>query len=120
MTNQPVATPIATDQLPEVITRFLAANVARDADAAIQLCRPDAVVTDDDHTFRGHDNIRDWVANAASEFTYTTELTSAGRLDDTHYDAIHHLEGNFPGGVADLHFRFALRDGLIETLTIEP
>jgi len=34
--------------------------------------------------------------------------------------AIHHLEGNFPGGVADLQFKFTLRDGRISRLTIEP
>jgi hypothetical protein len=120
MTEQDSATPIDPAHLPPLITTFLAAQFAHDADTAIPLCLPDAVVTDEGHDFRGHDKIRDWVTNAASEFTYTTELTGASRLDDTHYDAIHHLEGDFPGGVADLHFRFALREGLIETLTIEP
>jgi hypothetical protein len=31
-----------------------------------------------------------------------------------------HLEGDFPGGVADLHFRFALDGALISRLVIEP
>jgi hypothetical protein len=31
-----------------------------------------------------------------------------------------HLEGDFPGGVADLHFRFALDGALISQLVIEP
>ncbi|WP_431937416.1 hypothetical protein [Micromonospora sp. RP3T] len=50
----------------------------------------------------------------------TTELTAAAKLDDQHYDAVHHLAGNFPGGTADLHFRFTLRDGLIARLVIDP
>jgi len=29
-----------------------------------------------------------------------------------------HIEGDFPGGVADLTYRFALRDGLIADLSI--
>jgi hypothetical protein len=33
---------------------------------------------------------------------------------------VHHLEGDFPGGVVDLHFRFTLRDALIARLVIEP
>jgi hypothetical protein len=37
----------------------------------------------------------------------------AQRVDDDHYVAVHHLEGDFPGGVADLRFRFTLRDGHI-------
>lgn len=102
------------------VTAARVAQLARDAETAVSHCLPDAVVTDEGHDFRGHDQIRDLVANAASEFTYTTELTGAFQLDDTHYDVVHHLEGDFPGGVADLHFRFALRDGLIQTLTIEP
>ena len=31
-----------------------------------------------------------------------------------------HLEGNFPGGVADLHYRFTLDGALIARLVIEP
>lgn len=120
MTAQDSATPIDPADLPQVITTFLTAQSAHDAETAIPLFLPDAVVTDEGHDFRGHDKIRDWVTKAASEFTYTTELTGASRLDATHYDVIHHLEGDFPGGVADLHFRFALRDDLIQTLTIEP
>jgi hypothetical protein len=46
-------------------------------------------------------------------------MTGATRIDDNHYDVIHHLEGNFPGGRVDLHFRFTLRDGVIAQLTIE-
>ena len=40
-------------------------------------------------------------------------------LDDDRYDVRHHLEGNFPGGQVDLHFRFTLRDGSIARLVIE-
>jgi hypothetical protein len=31
-----------------------------------------------------------------------------------------HLEGNFPGGVVDLRYQFALAGDLISTLTISP
>jgi hypothetical protein len=46
-------------------------------------------------------------------------MTGATKLDDDRYDVTHHLEGNFPGGKVDLHFRFALCDGKIATLAIE-
>jgi hypothetical protein len=39
---------------------------------------------------------------------------------DDRYDVLHHLEGNFPGGTADLRFRFTLRNGKIARLVIEP
>jgi uncharacterized protein (TIGR02246 family) len=108
------------NELPEPITAYLAAHLARDADAALPLFTDDAVVVDDGHTHRGPDQIRDWLGRAASEYTYTTELTGASRLDDDRYVATHHLEGDFPGGVVDLRFRFTLREGRIAQLVIAP
>lgn len=43
-----------------------------------------------------------------SEFTYTIQMTGSTKIDDNRDDAMHHLEGNFPGGQVDLHFRVTL------------
>ena len=67
----------------------------------------------------GHDEIRAWLARSASEYTYTIEMTGAEKIDDDHYDVTHHLEGDFPGGQVDLHFRFTLLHGRIARLVIE-
>jgi hypothetical protein len=107
-------------ELPEPIPTYLAAHTARDADAAVACFTDDAVVVDDGSTHQGPDRIRDWLGRAASEYTYTTELIGTRQLDDGRYVAIHHLEGDFPGGVVDLQFRFTLRDGRIARLVIEP
>jgi ketosteroid isomerase-like protein len=106
-------------QLPEVITTYLTARQARDLDRAVSSYQPDATVTDEGRTYHGHDEIRAWLSRSASEFTYTTEVTGAARLDADHYDVAHHLKGNFPGGQVDLRFRFTLRDGAITRLVIE-
>ncbi len=111
---------IDTGTLPEVITRYLAAHQARDLDPALVCYTDDAVVVDEGHTYRGRREIRDWLARSASEYTYTVKLTGAQRVDDEHFVAVHHLEGNFPGGVVDLRFRFTLREGRIAELVIEP
>ncbi|PND58971.1 hypothetical protein CRM90_04845 [Mycobacterium sp. ENV421] len=87
---------------------------AREADRALATLTPDAVVTDE-----GHDEIGDWVATAASEYSYTTEITGT-TTTDTAVDVAQHLEGNFPGGVADLHYRFTFDGALISRLVIEP
>ena len=115
-------TELAVDpaQLPDVITTYLTAHQARDLDAAIARYTPDATVTDEGRTYHGPDAIRAWLARSASEYTYTIELTGATKQDADHYDVRHHLEGDFPGGQADLHFRFTLRDGAIAGLVIEP
>jgi hypothetical protein len=107
-------------ELPEIITGYLKAHQARDLDVAIQSYEPDAAVTDEGRTYNGHAEIRAWLSRSASEYTYTIETTGASKLGDDNYDVMHHLEGNFPGGMADLHFRFTLRDGKITRLVIEP
>jgi ketosteroid isomerase-like protein len=107
------------DQLPEVITSYLKSHQARDLDAAIERYTDDASVTDEGRTYNGPDEIRAWLSRSASEFTYTTEMTGVTKLGDDRYDVIHHLEGNFPGGKVDLHFRFTLRGAKIARLVIE-
>ncbi|MET0900197.1 MAG: hypothetical protein ABWY45_19985 [Mycobacterium sp.] len=57
----------------------------------------------------GLQQIEAWLTGPASEYTYTTE-----------FDVVQRLEGNVPGGVADLHFRFFLDGGLIGCLVMEP
>ena len=110
---------IDTTELPEVITSYLRAHRARDLDVAVGSYAPDATVTDEGRTYRGPEEIRAWLARSASEYTYTIEMTGAAKAGEDDYDVIHHLEGDFPGGVVDLHFRFALRDGTIVRLVIE-
>lgn len=117
-TDHQVTIPLS--DLPDSITGYLAAHQARDLDTAMRCYAADAAVTDEGRTYIGHNEIRAWLARAASEYTYTIELVSAARSGNDRFDAVHHLEGNFPGGVADLHFRFTLRDGLISRLVIEP
>jgi hypothetical protein len=107
------------DGLPEVITSYLKAHQARDLDTAIGRYTDDASVTDEGRTYNGPDEIRAWLSRSASEFTYTIEMTGATKVGDDRYDVAHHLEGNFPGGKVDLHFRFTLRDGKIVRLVIE-
>jgi hypothetical protein len=107
-------------ELPEIITSYLKAHQVRDLDVAIQSYEPDAAVTDEGRTYNGHAEIRAWLSRSASEYTYTIEMTGASKLGEERYDVMHHLEGNFPGGTADLHFRFILRNGRIARLIIEP
>ena len=111
---------IAPDALPQVITHYLNAHRAHDSASAVTVFTRDATVIDDGNTYEGTAAIERWLSRAATEFTYTINLTGAQRTDATHYIATHHLEGNFPGGTIDLRYQFALRDDLIERLIIEP
>ncbi|MCL3836679.1 hypothetical protein [Aeromicrobium duanguangcaii] len=52
--------------------------------------------------------MREFLTSAGSQFEYTSELIGAQRVDDTGGVAVVHLEGDFPGGVADLRYRFTM------------
>ena len=69
-------------QLPASISSYLVAHQARDLDTAVGYYTEDAMAVDEGHAYRGPQQIRDWLATAASEYTYTIELTGARRIDD--------------------------------------
>lgn len=120
MTINKQETTTSWDELPATITTYLTAHEAKDAATAIKAFADDAVVTDEGHTYRGLAEIRDWLASAGTEFTFTTEFVGATVLEPTRIDVVQHLEGDFPGGVADLHFRFTMDGAFITRLVIEP
>ena len=111
-------TDIASDLLPAIVREFFAAHVVRDADTASSFLAEDVVVVDQDETFRGKEKVHAFLRDAGSEFEYTTEQIGARRIDDNHWVVTVRLEGTFPGGVAELDYRFTLRDGLIANLVI--
>ncbi|MEU2617896.1 nuclear transport factor 2 family protein [Streptomyces sp. NPDC007157] len=110
---------IVPGALPEVITRYLDAHRTHDTATALSAFHPDATVTDERRTHQGATAIETWLNRSAGEYTYTIELTGTQKVDADHYVTTHHLEGDFPGGVVDLHYRFTLRAGLIDDLVIE-
>ncbi len=108
-------TPTAT-----LVDRYFAADSRRDTDAIVGLFTPDAVVIDEGVTRRGTAEIRDWQNHAASEYQYTTTVLDRVPDGDAACAVTVRLEGNFPGGTADLTFDFLLSAGLISSLTIAP
>ena len=114
----------ATDALPRVISDYLAASERRDVGAIVACFAPDALVTDEDRTWRGAAEIRQWRESVATAYEYTVELTGAKALREAdgigRFDVYTHLEGNFPGGTVDLTDHFAVRGGRIVRLEIVP
>jgi ketosteroid isomerase-like protein len=107
-------------ELPPTIRDYLAAHEAQDVDAALRAFTPTAVVVDDGTTYRGTEEVRRFLSRAGSEYRYTTELLGAERVDGTHWVATHRLEGDFPGGVVDLAYRFTTEGDLVAELVIAP
>jgi ketosteroid isomerase-like protein len=105
-----------------VIRAYFAAAERDDTDALVECFAHDAVVSDEDQTWQGRSQIRQWRETVATKFDYTIrvrDLVARGRTDDgDHFDVPTHLEGNFPGGTVDLDFGFVLRSDLIARLEI--
>ena len=112
--------PVSWDELPPPIRTYLTAHARGETTEALAVFADDAVVTDEGRDHRGRAAIESWLGSSASEYTYTTEFTGATMSGTTSADVVQHLEGDFPGGAADLHFRFTLDDNRISRLVIEP
>ena len=104
--------------LPTTVQGFLTAHVVRDADTASSFLAEDAVVVDQSESFRGREQIHAFLRDAGSEFEYTTEQTGAVRIDDAHWVVTLRLEGTFPGGVAELDYRFTIKEDVVMELVI--
>jgi ketosteroid isomerase-like protein len=106
------------DTIPEVIARYLRAAEAKDAKALAACFTADGTVLDEGATYTGPDEIIGWREGALSKWTYTTAVLRTEPVSDHEHLVFVHIEGDFPGGVADLTYRFILNDGLISALSI--
>lgn len=117
-------TEMAADALPPVVSDYLAASERSDVSGIVACFAPEAVIIDEDRTWRGAAEIRQWRESVATAYEYTVELTGAkavGEADGVgRFDVYTHLEGNFPGGKVDLTDHFAVRGGRIVRLEIVP
>ncbi|WP_424532855.1 hypothetical protein ACOZ38_21000 [Sphaerisporangium viridialbum] len=111
---------IAFGALPGVITAYLTAHRDRDIAAQLGLFAADATVVDEGHSHAGTIAIAAWMKRSAGAYTYTITPIAAEQSGEGDYTITQHLAGDFPGGTVDLRFRFALGDGLIRHLVIEP
>lgn len=94
--------------VPDVITRYFEAGAPRDTDAAVALFTEDAVVVDEGETWRGTGEICAWREGPVSQYRYPTEVLDTQRTGEDEYLQTGRLDGNFPGGTAELTWRFTL------------
>lgn len=119
MTNSEDIQPFDADDLPAVVVRYLDAQ-GGDRRSAIDVFAPDARVTDEGIRYDGPDAIRGWLGTVATAYTYTTTLTGQQHVGEDRWIVIARLEGDFPGGVADLRYRFTVHGDRISELVIAP
>jgi ketosteroid isomerase-like protein len=105
---------------PQVITDYFDADARRDTTAIVALFTDDALVGDEGGTWRGTAEIRAWREGPVARYEYTTEVFDTDRTGDDEYVVTGRLEGNFPGGTANLKWRFLLAGDRIKHLHIAP
>jgi hypothetical protein len=105
-------------ELPVIINAYLAAADAQDGEAMAACFAADGYVVDEGNTYRGYDEIVGWRKLTASKWTYTSTVTGRERVSDREHLVFVHLEGDFPGGTADLTYRFTIDADKIAALTI--
>jgi ketosteroid isomerase-like protein len=106
--------------LPEVITHYFEADARRDVDGVVALFTDDAVVVDERKTWTGTDEIRAWRVGPASLYRYTTDLHDRVESRGDSHLLSGRLTGNFPGGTAQLKWRFTVAGQRISRLHIAP
>lgn len=108
-----------TVQLPNVIAAYFAADRKGEAEATSACFTPDAVVIDEGNRYVGREAIRQWMANASTQYSYSVEPFDVA-AGDGRIVVASHLFGNFPGSPVDLRYRFVLDGDAIAQLEIVP
>lgn len=115
-----MSTTVEYTELPTAVQGFADGWQAREADAVDALFTDDAVVTDEGRTHRGRTEIRAWIDESINLFSTTLTFLGAREVNGT-VGASYRLEGDFPGGVVDLEYRFRLDEqGRIVELDFAP
>jgi hypothetical protein len=109
------------DLLPPVVVRYLEQHADPEKrEAVAQLFAANARVVDEGITYDGVDAIRGWLGKTASAYTYTTTLLGQYPDGEERWVVVARLEGDFPGGVAELRYRVSVADDRIVDLVIAP
>jgi ketosteroid isomerase-like protein len=103
--------------LSPTIAAYIDASNARNADAVIACFTPEAVVVDEGRTYRGSDEIRQWIAETEAAYAFTLEVTHAAEQGSETVVTCR-VTGTFEGSPIQLRFCFTLEGDKIAALTI--
>ncbi len=116
-----ITEPYQPELLPDPVTEYLQGRLrAGDPAALVATFAADARVVDEATEYRGTEEVLRWLTTAGSGYTYTTTYGGQVTHGGGRWTVLSRIEGDFPGGVADLHLRFRVGSDGIEELVIEP
>lgn len=103
--------------LPQPIAAFIQATNDHNTHAVLATLTTNAVVTDEGHTYRGMDEIREWNDRSINQFNVTIDVTDVVARDgETIVTA--QVVGTFDGSPAQFHFHFTTDDDKIAAMRV--
>jgi hypothetical protein len=104
-----------TIQLTPLLDRFVTYMNHQDSVTFTMCFRPDAVVEDEGHTYRGTAEIHGWIENAFAKYRPVLEVAA---VRDTADGAVitGSVSGTFDGSPIVLHYHIKCAGGLISAL----
>lgn len=109
--NIPVNSTIAT---------YIQASNNNDTDALISCFDVNAIVTDEGRTYRGIEEIRQWITESRAVYAFTLEAIGTTPQNEDKVTVVTcRVTGTFPGSPVDLSFFFTLQGDSIVALTID-
>ncbi|CAN7615469.1 oxidoreductase [Phenylobacterium sp. LjRoot219] len=108
-----------TVKLPEPIASYFEASNRDDPEAVAACFAEDASVRDEQRDHHGREAVRAWASKARRQYRFHAEPRSFEPSPDGG-TVTAHVTGDFPGGRADLRYRFRLEAGQVSELEIAP
>ena len=107
-----------SNALPDILSRYYAAQNAHDLDAMVSCFAPDATVHDEGEDIVGTDAIRAWKQKTSATYHVTAEPLES-HVEDDQTVVVAKVSGTFPGSPANLTYRFGFSDdGRISALEV--
>jgi ketosteroid isomerase-like protein len=104
--------------LPAIIQSYIDASNAHDLKLILACLANNAVVRDENETFRGKDAIEGWIAKTIEKYKFHFRPLSAQDRDGQIVVSVE-VSGTFPGSPVTLDYHFAIRNDKILSLTID-
>ena len=104
--------------LPPIIQKYIDASNAHDVKSILACFNDDAVVRDENATYRGKIDIERWLVTTIEKYKFQFKpLSSEQRNNETVVGV--EVSGTFPGSPVTLDYHFAITNDKIASLTID-
>ena len=104
--------------LPPVLTRYIEASNAHNAEAIVDCFADDAVVRDENATQHGKIEIRRWATETIEKYKFHFKPLSANERGGKTILSME-VSGSFPGSPITLEYHFTIANDKIESLIID-